>query len=77
MTYQIRISKKLAEDWRSRFTDEGIPTNGGIRTFTDTEARAMIQFLKSEIWNYTDYGMPDFTAAAKRQLKTFQTAINN
>ena len=74
--YKVRISAKLAGDWRSRSLDEdgGLPNCGGVHEFTEAEAVAMVRFLKAEIEDYRDNEMPDFHAAAKRQLATFKQA---
>lgn len=77
MEIKVRINKKMAEDWADRFTpDEGMPITPGVQIFTIEKAQSMISFLKDEIWNYNDYGMYDYVAAAKRQLANFQKAIS-
>lgn len=74
-TYRVRISAKLAQDWSSRFEDEGIPTIGGTHEFSETEVRAMIRFLRDEIQNFVEFEMPDYARAARRQLGNFEKAI--
>ena len=74
--YKVRISAKLADDWRSRSLDEdgGLPSKGGIYEFTEAEAISLVRFLKCEIEDYRENEMPDFQAAAKRQLAAFKKA---
>lgn len=74
--YKVRISAKLADDWRSRSLDEdgGLPRSGGVHTFTEAEAVAIVRFLKAEAEDYRENQMPDYYAAAKRQLATFKRA---
>lgn len=74
---KVRISSKLAADWKDRGIneEEGMPKHGGVQTMTQPEALALIKFLKEEVENYRDFEMPDFQAAAKRQIQTLRVAL--
>lgn len=74
---KVRISSKLVADWKDRgISDEdGMPNQGGTQTMTQREALALIKFLKEEVENYRDFEMPDFQAAAKRQIQALRVAL--
>lgn len=77
MGYKVRISAKLADDWRERSLGEdgALPIRSGVHEFTEAEAIAMVRFLKAEIQTYKENDMPDFQAAAKRQFEAFKRAF--
>jgi hypothetical protein len=74
-TYKVRISKKLAEDWKDRgLLDDGFH-DAGVHELSEKDCLAYIRHLKYDLEIYRENQWYDFVQATKRQIQAIEKAL--